>query len=92
MLLVPFILCLASLPIGPVFADFSIGENLHLAIKRHSEAENIANLKKWIEDTRSKPLPNWCHGTEQGSVSNEELFVRNAPCHEKEAFKRLVTL
>ena len=72
-----------------MFLDF--GENSPVVPRTaRSEAKNIAILRSWIEEIRGKPLLTTCYGSREESVSNQELLVKNAPCHQKGAIQRFV--
>ena len=54
------------------------------------ELQRFQKLKDWLDLVKhNQLLPNLCGGKEEEIVTAEDLLMRNGPCHENGAIKKL---
>ena len=68
--------------------SISMGEITDTTSDEPKQVEFLEEIKEWIDEIKSTPLPEFCVGTDQDFVTDNDLLVRHIPCHEKGALKK----
>ena len=56
--------------------------------KDRTEAAMMTELRNWLNEVITGPLPKYCSGPSEDQIEIEQYLVRPAPCHKKEAIRR----
>ena len=69
---------------GPEQSDFTTSEKI-LPI----ETQRFQEVKHWLDFVKHNSLSNHCVGKGKEIITTEDFFLRNGPCHENGAIKKL---
>ena len=56
--------------------------------EQENEADKIDQIRSWLNQTISEPLPSFCFGQDEEMIPDKDLLIRHVPCHQKGALKR----
>jgi hypothetical protein len=90
-----FVIVIAITVLCPALAStqsgMSIGSNSGIGSKKNqSEIELFEQIRVWLDKIKTTGVPEYCTGLEEEIVTNDEMLVRHALCHEAGAIKRSV--